>query len=64
MALMIRLICPNLKCRAFLSVPSKARGKTVKCRQCGMLVMVPAPLAETVPTTPEENPGQQPAQAS
>lgn len=37
----IRLICPNLKCRSVLSVPGAARGKTVRCRQCGMRVRVP-----------------------
>ncbi len=41
----IRLICPNLKCRAVLAVPPQARGKTVRCRQCGMRVNVPQPAA-------------------
>ena len=39
---MIRLLCPNLKCRKILSVPLSARGKTVRCRNCGMRVEVPA----------------------
>ncbi len=38
----IRMICPNLKCRCVLSVPPQARGKTVRCRQCGMRIQVPA----------------------
>ncbi|MFP4145511.1 MAG: hypothetical protein ACLFV3_10245 [Phycisphaeraceae bacterium] len=37
----IRMICPNLKCRAMLSVPVTARGKTVRCRQCRTHVEVP-----------------------
>ncbi|MEM1444673.1 MAG: hypothetical protein AAGF84_01330 [Planctomycetota bacterium] len=37
----VRLICPNLKCRAILSVPQIARGKTVRCRSCGMRIAVP-----------------------
>ena len=39
---MIRLLCPNLKCRKVLSVPLSARGKTVRCRNCGMRVQVPS----------------------
>ena len=38
---LVRIICPNLKCRAILSVPGSARGKTVRCRQCGVRVRVP-----------------------
>ncbi|MEM8739385.1 MAG: hypothetical protein AAGG38_13060 [Planctomycetota bacterium] len=39
----VRLLCPNLKCRTILSVPVTARGKTVRCRSCGMRIQVPAP---------------------
>ncbi len=46
----VRLICPNLKCRKILSVPDTARGKKVRCRGCGMRVQIPS--KETVPTTP------------
>lgn len=38
---MIRMMCPNLRCKAILSVPVKARGKAVQCRQCGMRVKIP-----------------------
>jgi len=48
MASSVRIICPNLKCRAILSVPSSARGKTVRCRQCAMRVNVPKPAAKAV----------------
>ena len=37
----VRMICPNLRCRAILSVPPAARGKTVRCRQCSMRIHVP-----------------------
>jgi len=37
----VRMICPNLRCRSILSVPPVARGKTVRCRQCGMRINVP-----------------------
>jgi len=41
MADAVRVICPNLRCRSILSVPGHARGKTVRCRQCGMRVKIP-----------------------
>ena len=39
----VRLLCPNLQCRLILSVPDSARGKTVRCRACGIRVQVPVP---------------------
>lgn len=42
MANVIRLICPNLQCRKILSVPDSTRGKTVRCRSCGMKINIPA----------------------
>ncbi len=60
-----RIICPNLKCRATLTVSESARGKVVRCRQCQSRVAVPArsqsqaesappatPAAPGTPTTP------------
>ena len=38
----IRVICPNLKCRAILSAPEHARGRNVRCRMCGMKVRIPS----------------------
>ncbi len=43
----IRLICPNLKCRSILCVPGSARGKSVRCRQCGTRVKIPAAAKAT-----------------
>ncbi len=37
----IRIMCPNLKCRRILAVPPDARGKTIRCRNCGAMVEVP-----------------------
>ncbi len=37
----IRIMCPNLKCRAVLGVPAEARGRLVRCRNCGGKIMVP-----------------------
>ncbi|MCC6680348.1 MAG: hypothetical protein IT445_05535 [Phycisphaeraceae bacterium] len=39
---LVRMICPNLSCRKVLSVPQSARGKSVRCRHCGMRIQVPA----------------------
>jgi len=43
----IRLMCPNLKCKRVLAVPERARGKNVKCMGCGAFVKVPASAAPT-----------------
>ena len=37
----IQLICPNLRCRKFLSVPDEVRGKLVKCQYCQTNFRVP-----------------------
>jgi len=50
---LIRLLCPNLKCRKVLAVPVGARGKAVRCRNCGMRVSVPAQ-----PTSPTNEPAE------
>jgi RNase P subunit RPR2 len=49
----VRMICPNLRCRALLSVPTAARGKTVRCRQCGTRVKVPQTLGPAHTETPD-----------
>lgn len=38
----VRIMCPNLACRKVLAVPSKARGKTVRCRNCSTNIKIPA----------------------
>lgn len=45
----IRLMCPNLKCRKVLAVPQSARGKTVRCGQCGANLRVPEPSRPIAP---------------
>lgn len=37
----IRIVCPNLTCRALLGVPSSARGRVVRCSSCGKNIKVP-----------------------
>jgi RNase P subunit RPR2 len=43
----IRMMCPNLTCRKVLSVPEAARGKTVRCKQCGTNIRVPQSKTNT-----------------
>ncbi|MCE2924908.1 MAG: hypothetical protein LW822_05555 [Phycisphaeraceae bacterium] len=38
----VRIMCPSLTCRRVLGVPSAARGKTVRCRNCGTNIKIPA----------------------
>lgn len=42
----IRILCPNLGCRRVLAVPDHARGKIVRCRECGTNVRIPATKGE------------------
>ncbi len=37
----VRILCPSLLCRRVLVVPNNARGKTVRCRNCGTNIRVP-----------------------
>ena len=43
MANVISIMCPNLTCRAVLRVPQNARGKKVRCAQCGTTLTIPKP---------------------
>lgn len=45
----VQLICPNLRCRKFLSVPDEVRGKLVKCQHCQTAFRVPMPPAPKRP---------------
>jgi len=53
----VQLLCPNLKCRKILSVPSDVRGKLVKCQYCQTMLRVPAPK----PDPPSARTGGAPA---
>ena len=37
----VQMICPNLRCRKFLSVADDVRGKLVKCHHCSTNFRVP-----------------------
>ncbi|MBN8643813.1 MAG: hypothetical protein J0L61_01050 [Planctomycetes bacterium] len=41
MAETVRIMCPNLRCRAVLAVPEAARGRMVRCKQCGTSIRIP-----------------------
>ncbi len=55
MAGLIRIICPNLKCRAILSVPASARGKSVRCKMCGTRITIPTGAPKPVKAAPAED---------
>ena len=52
----VRMVCPNLKCRAILTAPVAARGKVVRCRQCGTKVNIPH--AAAAPAKPNVLPAE------
>ena len=50
----VRVMCPNLRCRAVLAVPGEARGRMVRCRNCGMNIMVPPKAADKPADKPKD----------
>lgn len=42
----IRIMCPNLRCRAILAVPNEARGRLVRCKNCGSNIRIPTKPAD------------------
>jgi hypothetical protein len=50
-------MCPNLRCRAVLAVPPEARGRLVRCRNCGMNIKIPA-KSEPVKAEPAPAPDE------
>ena len=52
----VRIMCPNLTCRKVLAVPTSARGKTVRCRNCSTNIRVPEPKAQTAPGEKDKDP--------
>ncbi|MCH7792101.1 MAG: hypothetical protein IIC49_01230 [Planctomycetes bacterium] len=51
----IRIMCPNLTCRKVLAVPVSARGKTVRCRGCGISIRIPQPPESHEPNEKEDS---------
>ncbi|MFM9959246.1 MAG: hypothetical protein ACKVZJ_14380 [Phycisphaerales bacterium] len=41
MADSVRIMCPNLRCRAVLAVPNEARGRMVRCKSCATNIRIP-----------------------
>ncbi len=54
----VRIMCPNLRCRAVLAVPPEARGRLVRCRNCGMSIKIPAKV-EPVKAEPVQAPEEE-----
>jgi hypothetical protein len=52
----IRIMCPSLSCRRILAVPVSSRGKTVRCRNCGGTIRVPAKGVPVVAAPVEAKP--------
>jgi hypothetical protein len=53
----VRIMCPNLKCRRILAVPASARGKNIRCGNCGANVKVPAPRTDQPAPSSEKTAG-------
>lgn len=63
----IRIMCPNLKCKSVLGVPGEARGKLVRCKKCGTNIEIPMkrePVAPPVDKNAEAAPPAPPAKKS
>lgn len=56
-----RIMCPNLKCRAVLAVPQGARGRMVRCKQCGSNIKIPEKKSGEAPKPPDQQPEQKQA---
>jgi len=52
----VRIMCPNLRCRAVLAVPNEARGRLVRCRNCGSNIRVPQKPAAPAAPAPDAEP--------
>ena len=50
----IRVMCPNLVCQRVLAVPPHARGKLVRCRNCGTTVRIPSNKPAPKDAAPQE----------
>jgi hypothetical protein len=57
----IRIMCPNLKCRSILGVPAEARGKLVRCKKCGTNIEIPQRRETPVEPAPTPADGSAPA---
>ena len=53
----LRIMCPSLQCRRVLAVPESARGRTVKCKNCGTTVRIPVKAQSAAPIPDEGETG-------
>ena len=52
----VRIKCPKLDCQRILAVPINARGKLVRCRNCGTNIKIPAaPRQAPAPPRADKN---------
>ncbi|MBL0870180.1 MAG: hypothetical protein IBJ18_06330 [Phycisphaerales bacterium] len=51
----VRIMCPNLTCRKVLAVPTAARGKLVRCKNCGTNIKVPDRNTSSTEESPAES---------
>jgi hypothetical protein len=47
----VRIKCPKLDCQRILAVPINARGKLVRCKNCGTNIKIPA-VQQPAPAAP------------
>jgi hypothetical protein len=45
----VQLICPNLRCRKFITVSDHVRGQLAECHHCRTTFRVPEPIQKPVP---------------
>lgn len=50
----IRVMCPNLRCRSILAVPSDARGRLVRCKTCGTNIKIPSKSEPKIEAPPAD----------
>ncbi len=53
----IRIMCPNLRCRSILGVPPEARGRMVRCRHCGTNIKIPTKTEGAAAPPPDADAG-------
>lgn len=49
----LTIMCPNLRCRKILMVPTSMRGSRVRCKYCEMTLTVPKARAMHMMSTSE-----------
>lgn len=53
----VRIKCPKLDCQRILAVPINARGKLVRCKNCGTNIKIPAAPRQAPAPPPRSDKG-------